>query len=203
MQIILFPIFVIDYRKTGKEKINNISLILLLISMGQDGKTNYLTMETKDMESRNQKSKEAGDYCKKVIEEISKGSKAEQTPLNTLPYNWITTLFARFQFSWPNVFASKYPTQEMLENAKKEWAESLYGIPPEAIKRALDESKRIYDFPPSISQFLALCNKRQEAAYMPVWDRLSLPDKVSSPESKQAAEKAREEIRNKLGLKSK
>lgn len=88
----------------------------------------------------------------------------------------------------------------MLAIAKMEWRKALSGIPNHSIERAINESSKVFEWPPSIAEFIKLCNRSGEAAYMPESCLVALPDNVSTEESKKKAGEAREKIRQICGL---
>ena len=116
--------------------------------------------------------------------------------------SWITVIFARFQGSWFNKWSTCIPNEDVLEIAKRDWGRALYGIPIESINRALDESQKTLEWPPSLAEFIKLCNRPQSAGNMPVWNDVKLPspETVSTDKSRADAEEARAKMRKILNI---
>lgn len=77
-------------------------------------------------------------------------------------------LFARFHHIYTHKFESAYRDEETSMMAKKEWALSLEGKNQAVIEYALTRCKETLAWPPTISEFLALC--------VPSAQELGLPD---------------------------
>ena len=118
--------------------------------------------------------------------------------------SWITTLFLRFQGIWLDKWARCVPSTEILECAKQDWRLALAGLTGEQIKTGIEAARNTCEWPPSIAEFIRLCNpdvhgssKVWEAGH-PGYDSVHGLDK-SMPESK-AAQEALNAIRKALGL---
>lgn len=71
----------------------------------------------------------------------------------------IDHLFNRLDGMYPNIFKANFKSVDAINNWKNAWAEALYedGIEGIEVKEGLKNSRRMYEFPPSLPQFLKAC----------------------------------------------
>ena len=81
-------------------------------------------------------------------------------------------IFARFHHIYTHRFESAYGDETTLNQAKREWALSLAGIPANLIEMGLERCKREHAWPPTIAEFLKLTQPSPES--------LGLPDLASA-----------------------
>ncbi len=84
----------------------------------------------------------------------------------------INMIFARFHHIYTHRFESAYGDETTLNQAKREWALSLAGIPANLVEMALERCKREHAWPPTIAEFLKLVQPAPES--------LGLPDVASA-----------------------
>ena len=90
---------------------------------------------------------------------MSQLKKQFQQP-NSLPSKWIDLLFIRFQGIWANKWASQFPNEKLLKIAKHEWGTALYGFGADHIKVAIESCKKNSEWPPSIAEFVSICESQ-------------------------------------------
>lgn len=68
-------------------------------------------------------------------------------------------LFNRLDGMYPNIFKANFKGVDSIVNWKNSWAEALHedSIHPAEVKEGLKNSRRLYEFPPSLPQFLKAC----------------------------------------------
>ncbi|MCP5004667.1 MAG: hypothetical protein GY941_12125 [Planctomycetes bacterium] len=72
-------------------------------------------------------------------------------------------------------WASAYPDDEFIDEAKRDWAEELKGLTYMQIKQGLDTTTDHYpSWPPTVGEFKALCKVGAESRKL---EQLSLPDR--------------------------
>lgn len=74
----------------------------------------------------------------------------------------IDHLFNRLDGIYTGKWQQAFRTPSSIENWKSAWAESLHdrGITPEQIKRGLKNCVDLYDWPPSLSEFVKACEQK-------------------------------------------
>lgn len=74
----------------------------------------------------------------------------------------IDHLFNRLDGIYTGKWQQAFKTPASIENWKSAWAESLHdrGITPEQIKRGLKNCVDLYDWPPSLSEFVKACEQK-------------------------------------------
>lgn len=72
-------------------------------------------------------------------------------------------LFARFKAIYTHKFASAYSTSDEVKLAKREWAVALKGFQEPLLAYAVERTKEVYAWPPTISEFLKLINTAYKA----------------------------------------
>lgn len=76
-------------------------------------------------------------------------------------------IFARFHHIYTHRFETAYRDETTLNQAKREWALSLAGIPANLIELALERCKREHAWPPTIAEFLKLVQPSPESLGLP------------------------------------
>ncbi|MEL0638145.1 hypothetical protein V6259_15430 [Marinomonas sp. TI.3.20] len=72
-------------------------------------------------------------------------------------------LFARFKAIYTHKFASAYSNPDEVKLAKREWAVVLKGYQEPLLAYAVERTKEVYAWPPTISEFLKLINTAYKA----------------------------------------
>lgn len=72
-------------------------------------------------------------------------------------------LFARFKAIYTHKFASAYSNADEVKLAKREWAIALKGFQEPLLAYAVERTKEVYAWPPTISEFLKLINTAYKA----------------------------------------
>jgi hypothetical protein len=77
-----------------------------------------------------------------------------------LPLAWIDRLFMRLSSIYLSKWTDNFKNnEELLQIAKREWAEGLAGLDGEQIKKGLDSCRKSLEWPPSIATFRTLCRE--------------------------------------------
>lgn len=76
-----------------------------------------------------------------------------------LGIDMMTLLFNRLDGAYPNVFRANFKSAEAVANWRETWADAFddEGLSPVDVKSGLKAIRRLYDMPPSLSQFLKAC----------------------------------------------
>lgn len=71
----------------------------------------------------------------------------------------ITHLFNRLEGAYPGRWKQSFPSEQSVKNWKSTWTEALVeeGITPLEVKIGLANCRRMYDWPPSITEFIKAC----------------------------------------------
>ncbi|NLQ16707.1 hypothetical protein HGG82_03580 [Marinomonas sp. M1K-6] len=72
-------------------------------------------------------------------------------------------LFARFKAIYTHKFASAYSTTDEVKLAKREWAIALKGFQEPLLAYAVERTKEVHAWPPTISEFLKLISTAYKA----------------------------------------
>ena len=72
-------------------------------------------------------------------------------------------LFARFKAIYTHKFASAYSTTDEVKLAKREWAIALKGFQEPLLAYAVERTKEVHSWPPTIADFLKLINTAYKA----------------------------------------
>lgn len=87
-------------------------------------------------------------------------------------------LFNRLDGIYPNRWRAAFANQAAIANWREAWAEAFEeeGITAEEVKRGIVESRRRYDWPPSLAEFLKACRPPidYEAAFIEAVEQLRL-----------------------------
>ncbi|WP_245659049.1 replication protein P [Marinomonas spartinae] len=75
----------------------------------------------------------------------------------------VNMLFARFKAIYTHKFASAYSTPDEVKLAKREWAVALKGFQEPLLAYAVERTKEVYAWPPTISEFLKLIHTAYKA----------------------------------------
>ncbi len=75
----------------------------------------------------------------------------------------VNMLFARFKAIYTHKFASAYSTPDEVKLAKREWAVVLKRFQEPLLAYAVERTKEVYAWPPTISEFLQLINTAYKA----------------------------------------
>ena len=121
----------------------------------------------------------------------SKNSKPLGTELDSKKKQIINHLFLKMSSIYGAKWASNYPTNELMLQAKREWYDALDHVPPERIKAAIDMCRDRSEWPPSIAQFLSYTLELVPQGCHKVFPK-ALP---KPPANKEIASKAMSEIR--------
>ena len=109
---------------------------------------------------------------------VSQESKdSDRQSVKTIDY-----LFLALSNKYDHKWASLFPSDEVMEIRKLEWATSLAGILPGRLRVALDRCIHVYpEWPPTVGQFLELCKVNPEDAGLPsmydAWMEICCEDK--------------------------
>lgn len=76
-------------------------------------------------------------------------------------------LFARFKAIYTHKFASAYSNPDEVKLAKREWAIALKGFQEPLLAYAVERTKEVYAWPPTISEFLKLISTAYKAYGLP------------------------------------
>ena len=76
-------------------------------------------------------------------------------------------LFARFMVIYGHKFKSSFETEQELNIAKREWAQSLTPYTEDVLQHALELAKQHYSWMPSIAEFLQLIQQVQTRFGLP------------------------------------
>lgn len=68
-------------------------------------------------------------------------------------------LYLRFSSIWGHKFTSNHTDVNFVSMWMSDWAESLSNVSEEVIKSAIDNCKNTLEWPPSIAEFLKLCDR--------------------------------------------
>lgn len=79
----------------------------------------------------------------------------------------VNMLFARFKAIYTHKFASAYSTTDEVKLAKREWAIALKGFQEPLLAYAVERTKEVHAWPPTISEFLKLINTAYKAYGLP------------------------------------
>ena len=109
---------------------------------------------------------------------------------NHLPEKWVDAVFKKMNAIYLNKWTSQFATERDILLSKSEWAEGLFGLSADEIKRGLKKCRDEFKWPPSIAEFIqaAKGNKNtmeQNGAAYQVFKPLPKPE--SNPEVKDAA----------------
>ncbi|WP_169295688.1 replication protein P [Advenella sp. EE-W14] len=102
----------------------------------------------------------------------------------------IDHLFNRLDGIYTGKWQQAFKTPASIENWKSAWAESLHdrGITPEQIKRGLKNCVDLYDWPPSLSEFVKACEqKSRDEQITPIEDPSKLLAHDIKPDPAKAA----------------
>jgi len=99
--------------------------------------------------------------------EISRTLTGKKTALDHETKVLINMIFARFHHIYTHRFESAYGDETTLNQAKREWAISLAGIPANLIEMGLERCKREHAWPPTIAEFLKLTQPSPESLGLP------------------------------------
>ncbi|ETI58088.1 replication protein P [Marinomonas profundimaris] len=75
----------------------------------------------------------------------------------------VNMLFARFKAIYTHKFASAYSTTDEVKLAKREWAIALKGFQEPLLAYAVERTKEVHAWPPTISEFLKLISTAYKA----------------------------------------
>ncbi|MGO2354321.1 MAG: replication protein P [Marinomonas foliarum] len=75
----------------------------------------------------------------------------------------VNMLFARFKAIYTHKFASAYSTTDEVKLAKREWAIALKGFQEPLLAYAVERTKEVHAWPPTIADFLKLINTAYKA----------------------------------------
>ena len=79
----------------------------------------------------------------------------------------VNMLFARFKAIYTHKFASAYSNPDEVKLAKREWAIALKGFQEPLLAYAVERTKEVYAWPPTISEFLKLISTAYKAYGLP------------------------------------
>jgi hypothetical protein len=87
----------------------------------------------------------------------------------------INRVFAVMLIKYTHKWASQFPDEEFIDEAKKVWARDLTDLTNDQIKQGLDTMTGKYpSWPPTIGEFKALCKVGEESRKL---DQLALADR--------------------------
>ncbi|WP_432785039.1 hypothetical protein AAEX37_01978 [Oligella sp. MSHR50489EDL] len=81
------------------------------------------------------------------------------SPLPGKDISPIMLLYKRLDGLYPSKWRSSFPDAEAIDNWREAWVEAFVedNITPEMIKRGLENCRDMYDWPPSLTEFLKAC----------------------------------------------
>ncbi|MBE0435694.1 MAG: hypothetical protein IBX56_07820 [Methylomicrobium sp.] len=98
-------------------------------------------------------------------------------------------------------WTSQFPTEVMLNLAKREWAEALSAVDLEQIRAAFERVKRSGDaFPPSLPKFLSYCRVEPDWAHRGEAYRMYEQRALPSPVNREVGRSALSVLRRQVGL---
>jgi hypothetical protein len=73
-------------------------------------------------------------------------------------------LWNRLDGAYPNRWRAAFANHQAVENWREAWAEAFAedGIRPEEIRPAIAACRRVYDWPPSLAEFLKVCRPQAD-----------------------------------------
>lgn len=82
-------------------------------------------------------------------------------PLKGKDISPIMLLYKRLDGLYPSKWRASFPDAEAIDNWQEAWAEAFVedSITPQMIKRGLENCRDMYDWPPSLPQFLKACRE--------------------------------------------
>lgn len=74
---------------------------------------------------------------------------------------YIDYLYHKLEGMYGKKWSSSYKTSEAIANWRREWGEALNerNIMPDKVKRGLENCLDMYDWPPSLSEFIKACKQ--------------------------------------------
>ncbi len=123
--------------------------------------------------------------------QILQGSQEKSKPISPLNEKIINRVFAVLMVKYTHKWASAFPDEAFIDEAKKVWGADLKGLDNMQIKQGLDTVIDHYpSWPPTVGEFKELCKVGEESRRL---EQLSLPDKskqaITSDERKQIIDK--------------
>ncbi len=99
-----------------------------------------------------------------------------QMKKNRLSDQAISRVFVRLGSIYGQSWTNRWPTKELVNAAKIEWAISLYGFSVGQIGRALEVCKQVFKYSaPNLPQFRDLCKNYSVSAHKPYAKELPKP----------------------------
>lgn len=82
-----------------------------------------------------------------------------QWPDSVNPLSMMDRLFNRMDGSYPHKWRSAFANAQAIQNWREAWAEAFdeEGLTPEEIKAGIVTCRKLYDWPPSLPEFLKAC----------------------------------------------
>ena len=112
--------------------------------------------------------------------ERSRQISQQKTPLNE---KLINRVFAVMLIKYTHKWASQFPDEEFIDEAKKVWAMDLSMLSADQLKIGLDTVIDQYpEWPPTVGQFKALCKVGEESRKL---DQLALADRSNEAITKE------------------
>ena len=84
---------------------------------------------------------------------------ARQWPDSVKPLSMMDRLFNRMDGSYPHKWRSAFANAQAIQNWREAWAEAFdeEGLTPEEVKAGIVTCRKLYDWPPSLPEFLKAC----------------------------------------------
>lgn len=76
-------------------------------------------------------------------------------------------MFLMFQTIYLKKWTDNFPTAEILEMAMQQWSKGLAGLSAQSIEKVVDYCRINLQWPPSIAEFISLCEKEEG---IPDWE---------------------------------
>lgn len=78
---------------------------------------------------------------------------------STKPLSFMDRLYNRLDGAYPNRWRAAFAGEGAIQNWREAWAEAFVeeGLAPEEIKTGLANCRRLYDWPPSLPEFIKAC----------------------------------------------
>ena len=110
------------------------------------------------------------------------------SPIPGKDFNAIELLYNRLDGMYPNRWRQSFADSKAVTNWQEAWVEAFIdeGICPQVLKRGLANCRLMYDYPPSLTQFLKACHEKSRHE-KPDFDAPRLENKYTPAAPEEAA----------------
>lgn len=127
-----------------------------------------------------------------------------QWPDTDKPLSLMDRLFNRLDGSYPHKWRSAFANEQAIQNWREAWAEAFdeEGLTPDEVKAGIVTCRKLYDWPPSLPEFLKACRPAidPERAFIEATEQMRMrdagKDRWSSPVVYWAAVSLGNDLRN-------